>query len=148
MVLSVCEGLLGDAHDAEDAFQAAFLILAKKARSIRDPDLLGNWLHGVARRTAQKAKARRARWRVRAGREEAMCSIAVADGPAEIESVRREETAMLHEEVDRLPESLRAPIVLCYLEGLTHGEAACRLRWPIGTVRSRMARARGLLRAA
>ena len=60
MVLSVCESLLGDAHDAEDAFQAAFLILAKKARSIRDPDLLGNWLYGVARRTAQKAKARRA----------------------------------------------------------------------------------------
>ena len=147
MVLSVCESLLGDAHDAEDAFQAAFLILAKKARSIRDPDLLGNWLYGVARRTAQKAKARRARWRVRAAREEAMCSIAVANGLAEIESVRREETAMLHEEVDRLPESLRAPIVLCYLEGLTHGEAACRLRWPIGTVRSRMARARGLLRA-
>ena len=76
-----------------------------------------------------------------------MSSIAVANGPAEIESVRREETAMLHEEVDRLPESLRVPIVLCYLEGLTHGEVASRLRWPIGTVRSRMARARGLLRA-
>ena len=147
MVLSVCESLLGDAHDAEDAFQAAFLILAKKARSIRDPDLLGNWLYGVARRTAQKAKAQRARRRVREGREEAMCSIAIANGLAEIESVGREETAMLHEEVDRLPESLRAPIVLCYLEGLTHGEAALRLRWPIGTVRSRMARARGLLRA-
>jgi RNA polymerase sigma factor (sigma-70 family) len=147
MVLSVCESLLGDAHDAEDAFQATFLVLAKRARSIRDPYLLGNWLHGVARRTAQKAEARRARRRVRAGREEAMYAIAVADGLAEIESVRREETAMLHEEVDRLPESLRAPIVLCYLEGLTHGEAAFRLRWPIGTVRSRMARGRGLLRA-
>ncbi len=147
MILRVCQGLLGDAHDAEDAFQAVFLILAKKARSIRDPDLLGNWLHGVARRTAQKARARRARWRVRAGREEAMSSIAVANGPAEIESVRLEETAMLHEEVDRLPESLRAAIVLCYLEGLTHDEVASRLRWPIGTVRSRMARARGLLRA-
>ena len=83
---------------------------------------------------------------VRKGRRH-MSSIAVVNGPAELESVQREETAMLHEEVDRLPQSLRTPIVLCYLEGLTHGEAARRLRWPIGTVRSRMARARGLLRA-
>ena len=147
MVLSVCVGLLGDAHDAEDAFQAAFLILARKARSIRDPDLLGNWLYGVARRTAQKAKARRACWRRRAGAEGAMSSVAVVNGLAELEPVRREETAALHEEVDRLPQSLRAPIVLCYLEGLTHDEAARRLRWPVGTVRSRMARARDLLRA-
>jgi RNA polymerase sigma factor (sigma-70 family) len=147
MVLSVCVGLLGDAHDAEDAFQATFLILAKKSSSIRDPNLLGNWLYGVARRTAQKAKARRARWRGRAGAEGAMSSVAVVNGLAELEPVHREETAALHEEVDRLPQSLRAPIVLCYLEGLTHDEAARRLRWPIGTVRSRMARARGLLRA-
>ena len=75
-----------------------------------------------------------------------MSSIAVVEGLAELEPVQREETAALHEEVDRLPQSLRAPIVLCYLEGLTHNEAACRLRWPIGTVRSRMARARDLLR--
>ena len=147
MVLSVCGGLLGDAHDAEDAFQATFLILAKKSRSIRDPELLGNWLYGVARRTAQKAKARRARWRDRAGGEGAMSSVAVVRGLAELEPVHREETAALHEEVDRLPQSLRAPIVLCYLEGLTHDEAARRLRWPIGTVRSRMARARDLLRS-
>ncbi len=147
MVLSVCGGLLGDAHDAEDAFQATFLILAKKSRSIRDPDLLGNWLYGVARKTAQKAKARRGRWKDRAGGEGAMSSVAVVKGLAELEPVQREETAVLHEEVDRLPQSLRAPIVLCYLEGLTHDEAARRLRWPIGTVRSRMARARDLLRA-
>ena len=147
MVLSVCGGLLGDAHDAEDAFQATFLILAKKSRSIRDPDLVGNWLYGVARKTAQKAKARRARWKDRAGGEGAMSSVAVVKGLAELEPVQREETAVLHEEVDRLPQSLRAPIVLCYLEGLTHDEAARRLRWPIGTVRSRMARARDLLRA-
>ncbi len=146
MVLSVCGGLLGDAHDAEDAFQATFLILAKKSRSIRDPELLGNWLYGVARKTAQKAKARRARWRDRTGGEGAMSSVAVVRGLAELEPVHREETAALHEEVDRLPRSLRAPIVLCYLEGLTHDEAARRLRWPIGTVRSRMARARDLLR--
>ncbi len=76
-----------------------------------------------------------------------MSSVAVVSGLAEVELVRREETAALHEEVDRLPQSLRAPIVLCYLEGLTHDEAARRLRWPIGTVRSRMARARDLLRS-
>jgi RNA polymerase sigma factor (sigma-70 family) len=147
MVLSVCGGLLGDAHDAEEAFQATFLILAKKSRSIRDSELLGNWLFGVARRTAQKAKARRARWRGRVESEGTMSSIAVVSGLAELESVQREETVALHEEVERLPPNLRTPIVLCYLEGLTHDEAARRLRWPTGTVCSRMARARVLLRS-
>ena len=147
MVLSVCRSLLGDVHDAEEAFQATFLILAKKSRSIRDPELLGNWLFGVARRTAQKAKARRARWRGRVESEGTMSSIAVVSGLAELESVQREETVALHEEVERLPPNLRSPIVLCYLEGLTHDEAARLLRWPTGTVCSRMARARVLLRS-
>ncbi len=146
MVLWVCRGLLGNADDADDAFQATFLVLAKRARSIRNPELLGNWLYGVARKTAQKSKARRARWRKRAEREASMSSVAVDNGRAELEPIKGEESAALHEEVDRLPERLRVPIVLCYLEGLTHAEAARRLRWPIGTVRSRMARARGLLR--
>jgi RNA polymerase sigma factor (sigma-70 family) len=145
MVLCVCRSLLGDAHDAEDAFQATFLVLAKRARSIREPELLGNWLYGVARKTAQKSRARRARWRKQTEREASMSSVAV-DGRAELGPIHCEETAALHEEVDRLPHRLRVPIVLCYLEGLTHAEAARRLRWPIGTVRSRMARARGLLR--
>ena len=147
MVLSVCRGVLGDAHDAEDAFQATFLVLAKKIRSIRDPDLLGNWLYGVARRTAQKSKVRRTRWRTRTEREASMSSIAGNDSPAELRPIQAEQTAALHEEVDRLPNRLRIPIVLCYLEGLSHAEAASRLRWPIATVRSRMARARGLLRS-
>ncbi len=147
MVLSVCGGLLGDAHDAEDAFQATFLILAKKCRSIRDPELLGNWLYGVARRTGRRRRKLDVRWNDRAGGEGAMSSVAAVKGVAELEPVHREQTSALHEEVDRLPQSLRAPIVLCYLEGLTHDEAARRLRWPIGTVRSRMARARDLLRA-
>jgi RNA polymerase sigma factor (sigma-70 family) len=146
MVLLLCRGVLSDAHDAEDAFQATFLVLAKKARSIRDPDLLGNWLYGVARRTAQKAKARRAERTGRTEREASMSSIAGCTIPAELGPIQCEESAVLHEEVDRLPHRLRVPIVLCYLEGLTHSEAARRLRWPIGTVRSRMARARGLLR--
>ncbi len=147
MVLCVCRCVLGDAHDAEDAFQATFLVLAKRAGSIRDPDLLGNWLYGVARRTAQKAKARRARWTGRTEREASMSSIAGETGAAELGPIQGEENAALHEEVDRLPHRLRVPIVLCYLEGLSHTEAARRLRWPIGTVRSRMARARGLLRS-
>jgi RNA polymerase sigma factor (sigma-70 family) len=146
MVLCVCRSLLGDAHDAEDAFQATFLILARKARSIRDPVLLGNWLYGVARKTAQKSKARRARFKRRAEREASMSSLAVDNGLAEFGPIQDEEAAVLHDEVDRLPHRLRVPIVLCYMEGLTHAEAARRLCWPIGTVRSRMARARGLLR--
>jgi RNA polymerase sigma factor (sigma-70 family) len=147
MVMSVCESLLGDAHDAEDAFQATFLVLAKKSRSVRDPELLGNWLFGVARRTAQKARALRRRWNGRAAIEGTMATLAVASNHAEGELLQREQSAAVHAEVDRLPQSLRAPIVLCYLEGLTHDEAARLLRWPVGTVRSRMARARGLLRA-
>jgi RNA polymerase sigma factor (sigma-70 family) len=147
MVLNVCETVLGNSHDAEDAFQASFLILAKKSRSIRNPDLLGNWLYGVARRTAQKARARRTRSRRREAGEGVMAHAAVVLGRAEHELVHREQIAALYEEVDRLPRNLRGPIVLCYLEGLTHHEAARHLRWPVGTVRSRMARGRNVLEA-
>ena len=147
MVLCVCRGVLGDAHDAEDAFQATFLVLAKRAGSIRDPNLLGNWLYGVARRTAQKAKGRRARWMGCTEGDASMSLIAGDMARAELRPIQGEESEALHEEVDQLPHRLRVPIVLCYLEGLTHAEAARRLRWPIGTVRSRMARARGLLKS-
>jgi RNA polymerase sigma factor (sigma-70 family) len=147
MVLSVCEAVLDDSHDAEDAFQASFLILAKKSRSIRHPEQLANWLYGVARRTAQKARERRARIRRRETAEGAMSKAAVVDCRPEHALSHREEIAALHDEVDRLPQSLRTPIVLCYLEGLTHDEAARRLRWPVRTVRSRMARGRILLEA-
>ncbi len=128
-------------------FRPHFSCSPKRAGSIRDPDLLGNWLYGVARRTAQKAKARRARWMGRTEGDATMSSIAGVPILAELRPIQGEESAALHEEVDRLPHRLRVPIVLCYLEGLTHAEAARRLRWPIGTVRSRMARARGLLRS-
>jgi RNA polymerase sigma factor (sigma-70 family) len=130
MVLSVCEAVLDDSHDAEDAFQASFLILAKKSRSIRHPEQLANWLYGVARRTAQKARERRARIRRRETAEGAMSKAAVVDCRPEHALSHREEIAALHDEVDRLPQSLRTPIVLCYVEGLTHDEAARRLRWP------------------
>ena len=142
MVLRVCGRVLGDRHDAEDAFQACFLVLARRAGSIRRPDLLGNWLHGVALRTAREAKARHGRQRrldPGAGRPEG------AAGP-DRDLIDREVAAALHEELARLPERYRAPLVLCELQGLTYVEAARRLGCPIGTVGVRLGRARARLR--
>ncbi len=148
MVLGVCRSLLGDPHDADDAFQAVFLVLARKARTIRDPELLGNWLYAVAQHTARKARARRFG---RESREQAImgrASETAQESPGQLNTgmIDREDAEALHEEVGRLPGSLRAPIVLCYIEGMTHDEAALRLKCPVGTIRSRMAKARELLR--
>jgi RNA polymerase sigma factor (sigma-70 family) len=137
MVLRTCQAVLEDAHDAQDAFQATFLVLARKARSIRRREAIASWLHGVARRVAACAKgaaARRRRHERRAA-EGRPTTIAIDEQRADLGQV-------LHEELDRLPERYRAPIVLCYLEGLTHEQAAKQLRWPVGTVRSRLARGR------
>ncbi len=152
MVLETCRDVLADRHDAEDAFQAVFLILARNARSLREPDLLSYWLHGVALRTARKARTRIARRRDRpsdsvvdARREEP-----VDDGaqPAEKIAIRREAAETLHHEIERLPRAFRLPVLLCHFEGLSLDEAARRLAWPPGTLRSRLARARSKLRAA
>ena len=153
MVLDVCRQLLGDLHHAEDAFQAVFLVLARKAGAIRDPDLLGTWLHGVAVRTARKSRGHLARLR---RYEESNSMNRAASGPiamvettvesVEESAIAREQAAALHEEIDRLPRSFRLPILLCYFEGLGLDEAARRLHWPAGTVRSRLARARDKLR--
>ncbi len=132
-------------------FQATFLVLARKARSIRDPDRLGNWLHGVAFRTARCARLRLARRRrkeevgimIRSGSNVA---VEPTVPPVEEAIIAREQAEVLHGEIERLPDAFRLPVVLCYLEGLTVHEAALRLRWPHGTVRSRMARAREKLR--
>jgi RNA polymerase sigma factor (sigma-70 family) len=145
MVLGVCRQLLGDHHHAEDAFQAVFLVLARRARSIRDPDLLGTWLYGVALRVARKSRGRLARRRQTdqegaGNRPEARPAVQAE------EMVNRETAEALHREIDRLPGAFRVPVVLCYFEGLTLDEAANRLRWPAGTVRSRLARAREKLR--
>ena len=138
MVLSVCRRTLTDPHDALDAFQATFLVLIRKAGSVRKRGSLASWLFGVARRVS--ARARRAATRRRE-----------VERSAERRNVVASETATacgeVWEEVDRLPETLRAAVVLCYLEGLTHEQAADRLGWPVGTVRSRLARARNRLRA-
>ena len=143
MVQSVCADFLHDRHDAEDAFQAVFLILAQKAHSIRDTDLLGNWLYGVALRTARHARHRRGRRR----KNEAAASVvkatsSVAMPSAEQSYLAREQAELLHDEIEQLPRAFRLAVVLCYLEGLTVHEAARRLGCSHGTVRSRMARAR------
>jgi RNA polymerase sigma factor (sigma-70 family) len=139
-VLRVCRGVLGDSHDAEDAFQATFLVLARKARSIRDREAVGPWLLGVAYRVA--GCARSAMLRRRAHERKAAGGLTTAAADAE----PGDWVPLLHQELDRLPQKFRTPLVLCYLEGLTQEEVARRLRWPIGTVRSRLARGREHLR--
>ncbi len=144
MVLGTCRRMLGDGPDSEDAFQATFLVLARKAGTIRDADRLGPWLHGVARRVARRSRAQAARRRSFEGPGGETQAIAGTDGSVTPEAA--ELRAALDEELGRLPEKYRAPLVLCYLEGLTHDEAAARLRWPVGTVRSRLAGGRDRLR--
>ncbi len=146
MVLGICRQLLGDHHHAEDAFQAVFLVLARRAGSIRDPDLLGTWLYGVALRTARKARRGIARRR-RTEEQGAVRQSAAGPGlRADCAIIDREQAEALHGEIERLPGAFRVPVVLCYFDGLTLDEAAHRLRWPVGTLRSRLARAREKLR--
>ena len=141
MVLRVCRGVLSDPADAEDAFQATFLVLALRAGSIRGRGSAGSWLHGVALRVASDARKAAARRRAHERRAAEMRSVVVAGdvgdglGPA------------LHKEIGRLPEKYRAPVVLFHLEGLTQGAVAQQLGWPLGTVQGRLARARDLLRS-
>jgi RNA polymerase sigma factor (sigma-70 family) len=142
MVLGVCRRILNDLHDSEDAFQATFLVLASKAGSLGEPQLLGNWLYGVAQRVALKARAEAARRRVR---ERRAAAAVVADPTGEVD--RRELRRLLDEEVNRLPDRYRVPIILCYLEGQTQEEAARRLGCPRKTITSRLARACQRLRS-
>jgi RNA polymerase sigma factor (sigma-70 family) len=141
MVWGVCRRLLDDAHEAEDAFQATFLVLVSKARTIRERDLLAPWLYQIARRVAQRASFRAAR------RRQLERTAPRLDVEAPSHAPDFELRARLDLELGRLPEKYRAPVVLCYLEGRTHAEAAAVLRWPIGTVKGRLARARALLHA-
>ena len=139
LVWTVCRQVLGDAHAAEDAFQATFLVLVRRAASlrVREQGSLGPWLYGVAYRIALKARQGAARRRTR---ERRVAKTAV-ETPSD--AVEHDELhALLHDEVNRLPAKYRAPVVLCYFEGRTHEEAAAALQWPVGTVRSRLSRAR------
>lgn len=143
MVLGVCRRVLRDAHDAEDAFQATFLLLVRKAGSLRQPDQLSPWLYGVAYRTAIKARACAAR---RRECERPVAVEPVAAAPAAGDMIWRELRPVLDEAVHRLPAKYRAPVVLCYLEGRTNVQAARQLGVPVGTVATRLARAREMLR--
>jgi RNA polymerase sigma factor (sigma-70 family) len=147
MVLGVCRQLLQDPNDVDDAFQATFLVLVRKAGSLRRCDLLGNWLYGVAYRVATRARvmASRRTDRVAAFQRHAAGECEPADNRISKDWPDFELKPRLHEEVNRLPEKYRVPIVLCYFEGLTHEEAAARMGCPLGTVKGRLSRARDLL---
>jgi RNA polymerase sigma factor (sigma-70 family) len=141
MVWAVCRRVLSDPHDAEDAFQATFLVLVRKASAIAIRSSIGSWLHGVAYRVACKARTQRIQ---RRSRESEFTDMPVAEPTPDRlwDDVR----AVLDEEVSRLPEKYRAPFVLCYLEGKTNEEASQHLRCPKGTVATRLAWAREVLR--
>jgi RNA polymerase sigma factor (sigma-70 family) len=140
MVMGVCRGVLRDSTEVEDAFQAAFLVLVKKAGSIRGRDGVGGWLYRVSYRLALRARDEAAR------RDRLKPAEATSPEDPETAAIRAELRSLVHAELARLPEKYRAPVVLCDLEGLTHDEAAQRLRWPIGTVKGRLSRARERLR--
>jgi RNA polymerase sigma factor (sigma-70 family) len=151
MVERVCRQILDDPVDVHDAWQAVFLVLARRASAIRKRESLGSWLHGVAVRVANRTRANAIRQRVRERRTDAAAAAQAleSEGVREVASsaIEREENAqVVHQEISRLPEKYRVPIVLCYMEGLTHDEAAASLNWPVGTVRSRLSRGRDKLR--
>ena len=141
MVLGVCRAVLGDRHDAEDACQATFLVLAQRAGLIRRRDSVASWLYGVARRVALRARREAARRRELERRRRARVGVAerVSQPPAE-------PWPELYEELDRLPEPFRAAVVLCDLEGHSYEQAAGILHCPVGTLQSRLGRGRERLR--
>lgn len=142
MVLGVCRRILRDHADAEDVFQATFLLLVRKAGSVRKRESVGPWLYGVAQRVALEARGAALRRPVPVPLD------AEVPGVDELDGLEHDELlAALHEELGRLPEKYREPLVLCYIEGLPHEAVARQLGWPLGTVRTRIARGRDLLAA-
>jgi RNA polymerase sigma factor (sigma-70 family) len=141
MVLGVCRRALPNFHDADDACQATFLVLARKAASIRKKASLSSWLHGVACRLAANLRRDHAR---RKGREREVNAPTPKDPAAEV--TWREVQTILDEELEQLPERYRAPLILCYLQSLTRDEAAQRLGLSSGSLHGRLERGRNLLR--
>ena len=141
LVQRVCRRVLGDAHAAEDAFQAAFLVLARKAGSIRNRSSVGGWLYETAYHLAVRAKSSAARraWHERQAPDMSLAQAVGADDGDEIHT-------LLDEELRRLPEKYRTPLVLCYLEGKTNTQAARELGCPAGTMSSLLTRGREMLR--
>ncbi len=145
MVMRVCRASLRDCDQADDAFQATFLVLASRARSIRRSESLAAWLHGVALRVSACARARAAR-RQRHERRFAEMTRETTEHDSDHRVLSEEASGMLHEEIGRLPKRFRTAVVLCYLEGQTHEKAAEQLDCPVGTIKSRLATARETLR--
>jgi RNA polymerase sigma factor (sigma-70 family) len=145
MVLRVCQHILGNRHDAEDAFQATFLVLARKAANVRPPSAVAGWLHGVAYRVARKARQAALRRR----HEGLAPDLALPDLRPDplMELTAREALLALEEEVQRLPEAYRLPVVLCCLHGATQEEAARELGCTPGSVKGRLERGRARLHA-
>lgn len=143
MVRRACFAVLRNEHEAEDASQAAFLVLARKAGTLRVRGSIGPWLHRVAWQTASGVRAAAARRRRHEFRLAGRDSDPVIE-PAVSADLDRD--AAIHEELARLPEKYRAAVVLCDLEGRTQSEAARILGWPVGTVKSRQARGRRMIR--
>lgn len=141
MVLGVCRRVLPGPHDADDAFQATFLVLARKAATLRKRQSVSSWLYGVAVRVAKNLNSSVA---ARSKHERQAREMPKHD--ASSETAWEELRPVLDEELDRLPEKYRAPVVLCYLEGKTNQQAARELGWTKGTVSGRLARARDVLR--
>jgi RNA polymerase sigma factor (sigma-70 family) len=133
MVLGTCRRVLGDTHDAEDAFQAVFLVLVRKAASVTSRETVGGWLYGVAYRTALAARTKRKWRRAREKQVEAM-----PDSAVEPDDTWSELRPLLDKELSRLPEKFRLPVVLCDLEGLPRRQVARQLGLPEGTLSSRL----------
>jgi RNA polymerase sigma factor (sigma-70 family) len=146
MVLGVCRRVLHDEHDAEDAFQATFLVLAKNASSVRKQASLGSWLYGVAWRVASRLRSGIG---LRRTKERHMADMPGGErigGDLIGTIVWRELRPMIDQELNQLPNKYRDPLVLCYLQGKTHDEAAQELGWSKGSMSRRMDKARELLR--
>jgi RNA polymerase sigma factor (sigma-70 family) len=143
LVLRVCRSILADEHEAQDAFQVTFLVLARKSHDLWIRDSLAPWLHGVARRIASDARKSATR---RQEFERRIASIGTSVAVIEEPDAAAELTAVIQEEIHRLPEAHRSAVILCDLQGQTHQEAALLLGCPVGTVKSRQSRAREQLR--